>query len=49
MAITPSGHIEQLPSGSWRVKVYAGKDPLTGREIRFRQTCKTEVADAGQQ
>jgi hypothetical protein len=24
--------------------VYAGKDPLTGREIRFRQTCKTELA-----
>ncbi|HEX2821768.1 MAG TPA: hypothetical protein VHO07_16590, partial [Streptosporangiaceae bacterium] len=44
MAISPSGHIEQLPSGSWRVKVYAGKDPLTGREIRFRQTCKTELA-----
>jgi DNA-binding transcriptional regulator YhcF (GntR family) len=44
MAISPSGHVEQLPSGSWRVKVYAGKDQLTGREIRFRQTCKTEVA-----
>jgi hypothetical protein len=44
MAISPSGHVEQLPSGSWRVKVYAGKDPLTGREIRFRQTCKTQVA-----
>jgi integrase len=44
MANGPSGHIEQLPSGSWRVKVYAGTDPLTGREIRFRQTCKTEVA-----
>lgn len=42
--ISPPGHIEQLPSGSWRVKVYAGKDPLTGREIRFRQTCKTQVA-----
>ena len=39
---TPSGHIEQLPSGSWRARVYAGKDPLTGREIRFRKTCKTE-------
>ena len=37
-----SGHIEQLPSGSWRAKVYAGKDPLTGREIRFRKTCKTK-------
>jgi len=26
------------------VKVYAGTDPLTGREIRFRKTCKTEQA-----
>jgi hypothetical protein len=32
-----------LPSGSWRAKVYAGKDPLTGREIRFRKTRRTEV------
>ena len=38
------GHIQQLPSGSWRVKVYAGTDPLTGREIRLRKTCKTERA-----
>ena len=30
--------------GSWRVKVYAGTDPLTGREIRLRKTCKTEQA-----
>ena len=44
VASTPSGHIEQLPSGSWRAKVYAGTDPLTGREIRFRKTCKTERA-----
>jgi len=44
MAGTPNGHIEQLPSGSWRAKVYAGTDPLTGREIRFRKTCKTERA-----
>jgi integrase len=43
MVHSPSGHIEQLPSGSWRAKVYAGKDPLTGREIRFRKTRKTEV------
>jgi integrase len=41
---TPSGHIEQLPSGSWRAKVYAGKDPLTGREIRSRKTRKSELA-----
>ena len=39
----PFGHIEQLPSGSWRAKVYARQDPLTGREIRFRKTRKTEV------
>jgi integrase len=38
------GHIEQLPSGSWRVKVYGGTDSLTGREIRLRKTCKTERA-----
>jgi integrase len=43
MTATPSGHIEQLPSGSWRAKVYAGKDPVTGREIRFRKTRKTEI------
>ena len=40
----PAGHIERLPSGSWRVKVYAGVDPLTGREIRLRRTCKSERA-----
>jgi hypothetical protein len=28
----------------WRAKVYAGKDPLTGREIRFRKTCRSELA-----
>ena len=38
MTRTPSGHIEQLASGSWRAKVYAGKGPLSGREIRFRRT-----------
>jgi hypothetical protein len=40
----PSGHVEQLLSGSWHAKVYAGKDPLTGREIRFRKTPKSELA-----
>jgi integrase len=29
-------------SGSWRALVYAGKDPLTGREIWLRKTCTTE-------
>jgi hypothetical protein len=44
MAGTLSGRIEQLPNGSWRAKVYAGTDPLTGREIGFRKTCKTGQA-----
>ena len=44
MAKARSGHIEQLPSGAFRVKVYAGTDPLTGRQIRLRRTCKTERA-----
>jgi hypothetical protein len=42
MTRAPSGHLEQLPSGSFRVHVYAGTDPLTGRELRHRQTVKTE-------
>ncbi len=36
------GYIEQLPSGSFRVSVYAGTDPLTRREIRLKATVKTE-------
>ena len=35
------GHIERLPSGSYRVRVYAGNDPLTGKEIRLKATAKT--------
>ena len=30
MAKATSGYIQQLPSGSFRVSVYAGTDPLTG-------------------
>ena len=41
--VSPSDYVEQLPSGSWRTKVYAGKDPLVGRELRFRKTRRTEV------
>ena len=29
--------------GSWRAKVYVGKGPLTGRDLRFWKTRKTEV------
>jgi hypothetical protein len=39
----PTGHIEQLPSGSYRVSVYVGTDPLTRRPIRLRATAKTET------
>ena len=38
----PSGHLEQLPSGGFRVDVYAGTDPLTGRRLRYRCVVKTE-------
>ena len=44
MAKATGGYIQQLPSGSFRVSVYAGTDPLTGRQIRLRPTCKTERA-----
>ena len=44
MAAARGGYIQQLPSGSFRVSVYAGTDPLTGRQIRLRKTCKTERA-----
>jgi integrase len=37
-----AGAIEQLPSGSLRVKVYAGYDPLTGRRHYL-----TEIVPAG--
>jgi integrase len=59
MTSSASGHIEQLPSGSFRVSVYAGTDPLTGRMLRHRETARTmhqaqillgrllEQADAG--
>jgi hypothetical protein len=44
MAKTSKGHIQQLPSGSFRVKVYAGTDPVTGRARLLRQTCPDEAS-----
>jgi hypothetical protein len=35
------GSIGQLPSGSYRVTVYAGSDPLTGKMRQLRRTVKT--------
>jgi len=42
MSRVAKGHIEQLPSGSFRVSVYAGIDPLTRRALRLKTTAKTE-------
>jgi hypothetical protein len=46
MATTARGHIEQLPSGSFRVHVYAGADPVTGKPRRLKQTCRDEASAA---
>jgi hypothetical protein len=46
MATTGKGHIETLPSGSLRVKVHAGKDPVTGRERVLRETCADDAEAA---
>ena len=46
MANTARGHIEQLPSCSFRVHVYAGTDPVTGRQRRLRETCPDEATAA---
>jgi len=46
MAITENGHIELLPSGSYRVHVYAGTDPVTGKPRRLKRTVKTQAKAA---
>jgi integrase len=38
---TSSGHVEQLPSGSFRVHVYVGIDQITRKRIYLRDTAKT--------
>jgi hypothetical protein len=35
------GHLEQLPSGSYRAVVHAGVDLLTGKERRLKECAKT--------
>ncbi len=35
------GHIEELPSGSFRAIVFAGVDPLTGRSRQLKETART--------
>jgi len=46
MATTARGHIEQLPSGSFRVHVYAGTDPVTGKPRCLKHTCPDEASAA---
>ena len=46
MATTTRGHIEELPSGAFRVHVYAGTDAVTGKPRRLRETCPDEAAAA---
>jgi integrase len=36
------GHIEERPGGKLRVRVYAGRDPLTGRERYLKKTVDDE-------
>ena len=42
MPSAAKGHVQRLPSGSFRVSVYAGVDPLTRQQIRLRSTVKDE-------
>ncbi|HYZ52959.1 MAG TPA: tyrosine-type recombinase/integrase [Streptosporangiaceae bacterium] len=42
MGAKAKGYIEPLPSGSFRVGVYLGRDPITGRRTYLRSTAKTE-------
>lgn len=37
----PRGHIEDLPSGRFRAVVYAGIDPLTGKQRYLKETADT--------
>jgi integrase len=48
MATVAKGNVERLPSGSLRVRVYAGKDPVTGKDRRYRRTVKTESEAAAE-
>jgi hypothetical protein len=48
MATVAKGNVERLPSGSLRVRVYGGKDPVTGKERRYRRTVRTEAQAAAE-
>jgi len=44
--IDGKGNIEQLESGSWRVRLSAGKDPITGKSRRPSRVVRGTKADA---
>jgi integrase len=46
MATTSTGHIERLPSGSFRVVVYVGTDPVTRKRRRIKRAVRTEARAA---
>ncbi len=39
----PRGHVEERPGGKFRAVVYAGTDPLTGRQRYLKKTAPTEA------
>ena len=43
----PHGTVGRLPSGSARVKVYAGVDRLTGRKLWLRETVPARATRRG--
>jgi len=46
MAAATRGHLERLPSGSYRVHAYGGTDPVTGKPRRIRVTCSDDATAA---
>jgi hypothetical protein len=44
MAKTSKGHIQRLASGTFRIRVYAGSGPVTGKERLLRRPCSDKAA-----
>ena len=41
-----AGHIEKRGPHTWRINVYLGTDPITGKELRHKETFKGLKAEA---
>jgi len=48
MATVAKGNVERLPSGSLRVRVRGGTNPVTGKECRYTRTVRTEAQAAAE-